>query len=213
MSHHTLGWLQTCGHEKGRPIDAVETDDLLAHQLHIGGPEALETLLVLGGVAAIAEGGDVVRQRIHPHVNHVLFIPWHRDAPVEAGAADRQVFQSAAHERDDLVTPRLRLDDEFGIVVKLQQLALESGELEKIIFFAYGLRDAATIRAGRTWRGIDVKLIRHAVLAGIAALVDKAALLQDPEKLLHTFAVALFRGADVIVVAQPHAVPKAAELA
>ena len=89
MSHHTLGQRQTRGHEEGRPIDAVEADDLLAYQLQVGGPEAREALLVFGGVAAVAEGGDVVGQRIHPHINHMLFITRHRDAPVEAGAADR----------------------------------------------------------------------------------------------------------------------------
>ena len=124
-----------------------------------------------------------------------------------------QIFQSPTHKRDDLVSPRLRADELRIFFVQLQQLALEGGELEEVVFFAHRFRDAPAIRAGRARRRIDIQLVRDAILAGVAALVDEAALLQYPEELLHALAVALFRGPYVVVVTQPHAIPQGAELA
>ena len=59
---------------------------------------------------------------------------------------------------------------------------------------------------------IDIRFVGHAVLAGIRALVDEAAVAQRGEQLLHAALVALLRGADEVVVAQPQPVPQPAEL-
>ena len=64
------------------------------------------------GVArAEAERGEVVRQRIEPHVHHVLRIAGHGNAPGERRAADAQILKPSLDERPHFVQPELRLDE------------------------------------------------------------------------------------------------------
>ena len=72
-------------------IDGVEANDLLAHQMHVGRPVLPEQLVMIGGVA---QGGDVVGQRVQPYVHDMLGVEVHRDAPLEGGAADAQILQA-----------------------------------------------------------------------------------------------------------------------
>ena len=137
------------GHEKGGPVDAMEAADFFADEVHVGGPEFGESRLVGGIIGSVAEGGDVVGQSVEPDVDHLLFVAWHGDAPGEAGAADGEIFESAANEGDDFAARGLGLHEAGIGLVKLEQLAFEGGELEEIIFFADGLGDAAAVRARR----------------------------------------------------------------
>ena len=57
---------QPGGHQESRPVDAVEAGDLLADEVHVGGPELIKARLVSGIIRAVAEGGDVVGQRVEP---------------------------------------------------------------------------------------------------------------------------------------------------
>ena len=82
---------QSGGHQKCRPVDAVEAGDLLADEVQVGRPEFLEFGLVCGIIAAVAEGGDVVGQRVEPDVDDVLLVAGNGDAPGEAGAADGEI--------------------------------------------------------------------------------------------------------------------------
>jgi hypothetical protein len=87
------------GLEEGRPVDRVEADDVLADEMHVRRPEPP----TLGGLVRVAGRGDVVRQRIQPHVHHVRRVARHRNAPSEGGAADREVLESGPHEAHHLV--------------------------------------------------------------------------------------------------------------
>ena len=69
MTKDVLGEGQLHAHEHGRPDDGVETDDLLADDVGAG-PPALVKIIVL--VVHEAQGGDVVKEGIHPDVNLVL---------------------------------------------------------------------------------------------------------------------------------------------
>ena len=80
-------------HQERRPIDRVEAHDVLADDMQIGRPVALEFFAV--GVGK-ARRGDVIRQRVDPHIHDVLVVAGHADAPVERRARDRQVLQAAA---------------------------------------------------------------------------------------------------------------------
>ncbi len=98
------------------------------------------------------------------------------------------------------------------LVVKLQQLALEGRQLEEVILFADRLGDAAAVGAGRSRRPIDIQLVGDAVLAGVGALVDEAAIAQRGEQLLHAALVPRLGGADEVVVGQAQPVPQRAKL-
>ena len=78
----------------------MEANDVLAHEVEIRRPVALEIGLI---VAAVAQRRDVVDQRVHPHIGHVVGIERQRHAPVEAGTADGQIVQAAFHKGAHLV--------------------------------------------------------------------------------------------------------------
>src|SRR5581483_1329373 len=172
----------------------------------------LEFLLVFWIVGAVSNSGDVVRQRIQPHVDHVLFVTRNRNAPRDAGAADREILEAAAHKADHLA-PRLLWRYEAGIFfVELEQFALKSRELEEIVLLAHRLGHAAAVGAWCAGRHIDPGLIRDAVLAGVRALVDKSSVPQSRKELLHAALVPLFGGADEVVVSEAQLVPQTAKL-
>ena len=49
----------------------LETEDVLAHDMHARRPEGCE---LIGALIRVANGGDVVRQRIEPDVHDVAFV-------------------------------------------------------------------------------------------------------------------------------------------
>ena len=115
---HLLGQRQVERHEDGRPDDGVEAHNLLADKVDVGGP----VLFIIGIIVrAVAHGGDVVRERVDPHINHVLRVEIHRDAPGEARAGNAEILQALLDERDHLVLAALRLDEAGLILIELEQ--------------------------------------------------------------------------------------------
>ena len=200
--------------QKRRPVDAVEAHNLLADHVYVGRPVTRQLFLVYGIVGAEADRRHVVGQRIQPHIDDVLGIARHRYAPLERGAADRQIAQSAAHERDHLVAPRLGTNEVGMLGVILQQPLFHGRQLEEIIFLVnrFGRPPALGTRRARA-DDIDVELVEHAILAAVRTFVDVAALLQSGEHGLHAAHVPGLGGADEVVVGDLHAVPQTAELA
>ena len=92
-----------------------------------------------------------------------------------------------------------------------QQFLFHRRQLEEIIFFADRFGGTPALRTRRGWSGIvHVQLVVHAILAGIAAFVDESFFLQAAEHPLHAAGVALFGGADEIVVGDAHGIPQRA---
>ena len=69
-------------HQERRPVHRVETDDVLADDVHVGRPVAPVRVALVGK----ADAGDVVGQGIDPDIHHVLGVIGHLDAPVERRA-------------------------------------------------------------------------------------------------------------------------------
>src|SRR6202011_5190117 len=91
--------------QESRPIDGVEAHNVLSDHVQVGRPVAPEFWAL---DVRIANGGDVIGERIDPHVHDVLRVGWHFDAPVEGGARDREVLQAALDEARYLVETLLR---------------------------------------------------------------------------------------------------------
>ncbi len=199
-------------HQKRRPVDAMEAADLLADEVHIGGPELREPGLVRRIIRPVSKRGHVVGQRVEPDVNHMLLVAGNRNAPRKTGAADGQILQPAAHKRNHLAARRLRLNKPRIRLVKLQQLALKGRELEEVVLLAHRLRDPPAIRTRRAGRHLHKGLVGDAILPRIRALVDVAAVAQRGKQLLHAALVPLLRCADEVVVRQSEPVPQAAKL-
>ena len=116
-------------HQERGPVHGVEPDDVLADHVQIGRPESLEQLR---GRVGKADAGQVVGQRVDPHVHHVIGMVGHRHAPVERRAGDRQVAQPAGDEADHLVAPDVGPDElGMGLVVG-EQLVGVGGQPEEV---------------------------------------------------------------------------------
>ena len=136
-------------------------------------------------------------------------IAGHRNAPLERRAADRQIAQPAAHERNYLVASCLRPDEVGMLGVILQQPLFHRRQLEEIILFVNRLRRTTALRTGRPRSDhVDVELIEYAILAAIRALVNVAALLQAGEHGLHAAHVPRLGGTDEVVVGECSSGPR-----
>ena len=164
----------------------MEANDFLADHVQIGRPVFLKCFLSAFVRRSVSDRGDVVCQRVQPHVDHVLGIVRHRNAPGKRGAADGEITQSGAHERHHLVPPGLGANEIGLLGVQLQQLVLKRRKPEEVILFLHRFGRASALGAGRARsHRIHVEFVEHAILAGIGALVDVPVVTNAPEQFLH----------------------------
>ena len=193
------------GHEHGRPVDGVEAEDVLPHQVVVDRPPPREPL----PVGAVAHGGAVVDQGVEPDVGDVLRVPGDRDAPADRRPGDREVLEALTDEPQHLVAAGLGLDGvRVGLVV-LQQPVAVAGELEEVVLLPHPLHRPAVDRAvavGQLVFGV-VGLAGHAVEALVGAELDVAVVVDLLEHLLHGPVVAGLGRADEVVVADPQLFP------
>ena len=126
MAEHRLRQRQLRGHQESRPVNRMESHDILTDQVEIGGPPFCETL----GIIGVARASEVVGQRIDPHIHDMAVAAGHLDPPVEAGARDGKIHQSAFDEFQNLVTATFRAN-ELGIsgdMVKQRLLVFREAE-------------------------------------------------------------------------------------
>src|SRR6185437_1500292 len=199
------------GHQKCRPVDAVEAADLFADEVQVGRPVFLEFFLVFGRIRTITDGRYVVRERIEPYVDDVLLVAGYRNAPFDGGTADGEILETAAHKADDFAARGLRAHETGIGFIELEELALESRELEEVVLLAHGFRRPAAVGAKRARRAFNVSLVEDAILAGVRTLVDVAAVAKRGEKMLHAALVARLGSANEVVIGETEAIPEAAE--
>ena len=84
-------------HQEDRPVDGMEADDVLSDEVQVRGPVLLIEVAVVS-VRVVAQAGGVVAQSIQPHIDHVLRVEVHRDAPLEAGAGHAEILQPRQQE-------------------------------------------------------------------------------------------------------------------
>ncbi len=63
VAEHPLGQRQIQSHQHGGPQNGVEAQDLLAHHVQVGRPELV---VIVVGLVAVTQGGDIVAQGVHP---------------------------------------------------------------------------------------------------------------------------------------------------
>ena len=78
-------------HQENRPVNGMETDDILTDQVQISGPQLL-ILLRAVAVRIIADTGDVVGQCIQPYIDDMLGIKSHRNTPGEGSTGYAQIL-------------------------------------------------------------------------------------------------------------------------
>src|SRR5262249_43926700 len=147
--------------------------------------------------------GEVVDQGVEPDVDDLRRVARDRHPPFRgaAGAGDADVAQAGGDELEHLVAAEVRLQKPWVLLdVSAQTLAV-TGEGKEVVLLADALDRAAAGRAEahdlaiRAGCGADlilgkIGLIREAVPAFVAALVDVATLADDVKEVLHRFEVA-----------------------
>ena len=185
------------GHEHGGPDDAVEADDVLAHDVVLGRPAPRELSCGTLSRLAIAYGRHVVEQRVEPHVGHVALIKGQAYAPVKARAAHGEVLKAPFHEALDLVHPKAGHHEVGMLLVESKQPVLKGGESEKPGLLLHARKGSATV-------GAEVLALAVAFLVGLVHLVlGEVGLVGD--------AVPAVIGALVDIARLPHALPEVAD--
>src|ERR1700690_545325 len=87
----------------------MKANNLLADHVDVSRPEALELRLPLRIIARVADPAHVARQRVVPHVEHVLRIARPRNSPFDRLSADRNVLQPGRNEALHFVEAKIRL--------------------------------------------------------------------------------------------------------
>ena len=154
-------------HQQRGPDDRVELEDVLADQVDRRRPELLGQVLALAGVG---EGGVVVEERVDPDVDHLRLVPRHRHAPLQAGAAERDVAQAALDERERLVVAVLRGDEPGPLGVELLERLLEGGQPEEPVVLLLPLEHDLVDRAAVAVLELGLRLEVRAARA-VPALV------------------------------------------
>jgi len=72
VRHDRLGQLSPAAIRNAGQYTAMEANDFFPDHLHVGGPEFLERILCAGVGRSVADGSDVVRQRVKPNIDDML---------------------------------------------------------------------------------------------------------------------------------------------
>ena len=120
MGKDVLGQGLADGHEHGGPNDAVEADDVLAHDVELRRPAIGQLGTRLVGVDTVTDGRHIVEQCIEPHVGHVTLVKRDLNAPVKARAAHGKVVEAAFDKATHLVHAERGLDKVGVLVIKLE---------------------------------------------------------------------------------------------
>ena len=172
--------------------------DILADHMVVRRPVGVEIR------TAISHSGDVVDQRIKPHISHVIFVEWQWNPPRESflRPGNAQIVQVFFQKLNHLLLPE-RWYDEIGIVFQmLDQLLLVFFKRKEIIL----LGDLGHFSKHFRPLALDFifflyKLFRTlAVKSSVFPEVYFAFVFQFLQKISHHLFVFFIRGANVVVV-------------
>ena len=83
MRENLLRQGQARAHQEGRPVNRVKAGNVLTDNMQTRRPEGGVNVAVCFGISG---HGQIIGQRIHPDINHMLRIVGHRHAPIESRA-------------------------------------------------------------------------------------------------------------------------------
>ena len=203
-------------HEKDGPIDGMEAHDILADDMAIRRP--VFCIGCAGGVNIEAERRCIIKQRVDPHIDDVLLVKRHGNAPGKGGTGNAKILQSRFKEViHHLLAAALRRDP-VGVFLNIAQQAILMGaHTEEIGFFFCFLQRSAAIGAAAAvvmrLRFGEEGFARHAIPALISILINIALLVKTGENALHRGDMIRIRCADETGIGDPHEIPNAFDLA
>ena len=97
MSEDLLRQRQIQRHQEDRPVNGMETDNVLADQVEIRRPVLLNLLCALS-ITVVSDSGNVVCQGIQPYINHMIRVEIYRDSPFKGSSGYTKILQSRKKE-------------------------------------------------------------------------------------------------------------------
>ena len=213
VAEDAFGRRQARRKQERRPIDRVEAHNIFADHVQIRRPKLELRRLHIG----IADAGEIIGERVDPHIHDVTRRIGRRHAPIERGARDREILQPTFDEADDFVEAALRQHEVRVVRVELEQPVLIGREAEEIGLLL-GPLDRRALRADAHVVGADfgfafgvVRLVAHRIPALIGADIDVAGLDHLSPDRLAGLVVSGLGGADEAVVGDVEPVAHLAE--
>jgi len=185
----------------------VEADDLLAHDVIVRGP-VLVVIVVL--IVAEAQGGAVVEQGVHPHIDHMARVKVHGNAPGEAGAADAQILKTGLNEVIHHLVHAAAGLEEVRILQQVLHPVCVFAQAEEVCLLL-GVVDLPAAVGALAVHQLALGpegLAGGAVFALVGALVDVALVVHLLENLLDALHMVVVGGADEPVVGDVHQLPQ-----
>ena len=187
----------------------METNDVLADEVQIGGP-ILFILFAVIAVRRISQPRDIVRQRVQPDVHDVLLVERHLNPPLERGSGNAEILQPLQKKIVHHFVLAGNGLNKFGVRVDmLNQPVRIFSHFEEIRFLFRGFDFPAAVRAFPVHELAlrPERLAGRTVHAFVVTFIYISLIVKFLENLRHFRFVILVRGADKFVVGGVHQVP------
>ena len=211
MSENLLRKRKVQCHQKNRPIDGMEANDVLADQMEVRRPPFFEHV-VSTGFRVIADTVDVVGECVQPDIDHVSRVKGHRDAPFKRSSGNTEILETRQKKIvHHLVFTGDRLNELRMLVNIVNQTRRIFFHLEEISFFLRRMDFAAANRTSAFFGELRIRIISlafGAVLAFVRAFVDISLIVQFFENLLYLLLVVGIRGTDKTIIRRVHQIPQ-----
>ena len=188
-------------HKHGRPVNGMRGQNVFTNELVRRWPPLVE----LGVIALVADGGDVVQERVEPDVGDEILVERQFNAPGEPRlrARDTEVLQFFGFQKaESFVGAEIRLNKFRMRLDIFDEPVLIFAHAEEIVSFLNGVHFASALRTVAVDEILfsEETFATDAVPALIIRAVDFVAVEQVLKNFLHDHFMAVFGGADKIVV-------------
>ena len=200
MTENRLRKRQPGAPQHARPNDAVKPDDVFTDDVHTCGPK-----IFVFGLLGPPRTGEIVCERVEPHVHDVFWGIRHWNTPIERRARYRQISKIVVLQaRQNLVSSRRRLNKLRIRLNVRDELLLISALFEKVTFFLHLFQVFPT-----DWVFVPARLrfalrhkgfLAHVVPPLVCVQINVPAISRAPEQLCTRFLVHVARRAIVHVV-------------
>ncbi len=202
-------------HQEDRPVDRMESNDVLSDQMKVRRPVLAIQLFVIA-VCIVADAGDVVGQCIQPYVDNMAGIKVNRNAPLEAGTGHAQILQARQKEIvHHFILAGHRLDEFRMRVDMINEALCVFLHLEEIRIFILLMNGSAADRALVTVHdlrsGIECLTLR-AVHALVLTQIDIALVIELFKDLLNLTLMIFIGGTNEAIIGGVHTIPDPADL-
>ena len=147
MTKYLLWKRQIKSHQHDRPVDGVETKNILSNQMKVSRPILFKHRIAVS-VKIKAKSSDIVAKCINPYVNNMLWIEVYRNAPLKGGTGNAQILKSRKKEVvHHLILSGFWLDEIWMLINIRNKLICILAHTEEISFFLSWCTWASAVRA------------------------------------------------------------------